>query len=78
MDDNTLEQLIITKLRPIQERYGSILKQTKIYEELMSKNKHFGGPDNFVQTSIKELDEMLQTIRFQLDTQVRIFCSELY
>jgi hypothetical protein len=54
-------------LRPIQERISSLRVQTSQYEKMSQIS---GGPTNFIETSIKELETIMQKQLIKLANDV--------
>jgi len=70
LEENPLENILKTRLRPIQERVASLRTQTRIYEQMQ---RIPGGPTQFISSTLKELEEIYYEKIRALDDEVIIF-----
>lgn len=73
LEDPTLE-VVKNGLRPIQKRIASLMVQTSQYEKM---EKIPGGPTSFIETSLKELDSIIENQLIDLSREVFIFITVL-
>lgn len=70
-EPDPMDVILTKRLGPIQNRVSSLRTQIRQHEELLGKIKVPGGPTNFIDTTLRELNSFLDISFPQLDDEVR-------
>ncbi|OXA48289.1 hypothetical protein Fcan01_17250 [Folsomia candida] len=76
-EPDPMDVILTKRLGPIQNRVSSLRTQIRQHEELLGKIKVPGGPTNFIDTTLRELNSFLDISFPQLDDEVDVILQNM-